>query len=252
VAPFEHPLIVPQYALSVLAALAVGALFPVMQDIRESRERRQYVMLQGITLLGAAIGCKLAVLFGETGWPFAPARDWIALLLSGRSILGALICGLLAAEIAKPMLGYTRPPNDRFAALVPFTLAIGRIGCLLNGCCRGIESHGLCTITYSDGISRYPIPAYEMAFHLIVGTAFVLVVRRRAGHGRLFSIYLILYGIFRFLTEFLRETPKLYHHWLSGYQVLALVTAALGAGFLFARAHGRQEQCAPAAALAQA
>jgi phosphatidylglycerol:prolipoprotein diacylglycerol transferase len=249
----EPSLIVPEYAISVLIALLVGALFPVMQDIRAPRERKQYILLQVATLIGAAIGCKLAVLFGETGWPFASAPDWRAVLLSGRSILGALIFGLLAAELIKPMIGYTRPPNDRFAAVLPFTFAIGRIGCLLHGCCRGVEYHGRCAIAYTDGIPRHPVPAYEIIFDVLVGAAFILIVKHNAGRGRLFSIYLILYGTFRFLTEFLRETPKLYAGWLSGYQVLSLIAIALGAVFLIARAPRRNDQPAPdSAALARA
>ena len=53
-------------------------------------------------------------------------RDWHEILLSGRSVTGALILGFLAAEAAKPLLGYSMPPNDRFATLLPFSFAIGR------------------------------------------------------------------------------------------------------------------------------
>jgi len=237
-AALEHPLIYPEYAISVLLAIAVGALFPVMQEIKDPRHRRQYITLQIVTLFGAAIGCKIAVLFGELGLPFAGtwSQHWTAVALSGRSILGALIFGLLAAEIAKPILGYPLPPNDRFAALLPFTLAIGRVGCLLHGCCRGTEYHGWCAITYSDGIPRHPAAGYEMIFDLIVGLAFIWCVKKRIARGQLFSIFLILYGVFRFCTEFIRETPKLYGGWLSGYQVLSLMAIVLGAAFLLARA----------------
>jgi phosphatidylglycerol:prolipoprotein diacylglycerol transferase len=234
----DHPLIYPEYALAVLAALLVGAFFPVMQDMRDPRHRRQYVLLQGITLIGAAIGCKLAVLFGELGWPLAASRsaDWAAVALSGRSILGALIFGLLAAEIAKPILGYPLPPNDRFAAVLPFTLAIGRVGCLLHGCCRGIPcQHAWFSITYADGIARYAIPAYEIVFDVLVGVAFIVCVKRKTARGHLFSIFLIVYGAFRFVTEFWRETPKLYGGWLSGYQVLSVIAILLGAGFMAGR-----------------
>src|SRR6202035_7385 len=95
------PPIYPEYALSVLLALLIGALFPVMQEITERRHRRQYIVLQIVTLLGAIAGAKLAVLYGETGWPFFGGGDWRTILFSGRSILGALIFGLLAAEGAK-------------------------------------------------------------------------------------------------------------------------------------------------------
>ena len=230
-AHFKFPLIHPEYALSVLLAIAVGALFPVMQDIRQRRQRRQYVLLQVITLIGAVAGSKLAVLYGETGWPLAPAGNWSNLLFSGRSILGALIFGLLAAEVAKPLIGYPLPPNDRFAAVLPFALAIGRVGCLLQGCCRGVPCTGWCAITYADGIPRHPAQIYEMLFDVSMGILFIWMVKRRLARGRLFSLFLIAYGLFRFSTEFIRETPKLYQGWLSGYQVMSFLAVLLGAAF---------------------
>jgi prolipoprotein diacylglyceryltransferase len=45
--------------------------------------------------------------------------------------------------------------------------------------------------------------------------------------GRIFAVYLIVYGIFRFLTEFIRETPRVIGN-LSVYQFWCVVMIALG------------------------
>jgi prolipoprotein diacylglyceryltransferase len=224
----------PAYGLPVGIALLVALLLPVARPISNPRLRRQYYLLQGITLLAAVVGAKLAVLVGDLDWPFVPLQDWHSILYSGKSIVGALIFGLLAAELAKPLLRYPLPPNDRFAALVPFSIAFGRVGCLLQGCCRGVPYDGPCAITYDDGIPRHPAQAYEIAFNLAVGITFVGLVKSRLLYGRVFSVYLIFYGLFRFGTEFIRETPK---NWgpLSAYQVLSLVMVGLGAAFLIKR-----------------
>jgi phosphatidylglycerol:prolipoprotein diacylglycerol transferase len=223
----------PEYALSVGLAVAVALFFPVAKHLRGD-QRKSYYTLQTITLLGAVLGAKLSVLLGDYGWPFVPMSDWHAILLSGRSVTGALILGFLAAEGAKPLLGYKIPPNDRFATLLPFTFAIGRIGCLTTGCCRGIPWHGPWAITYADGIPRHPTQAYELLFQLAVGLVFIALLRRGLLFGRLFSVYLIAYGAFRFGIEFLRETPKTWGA-LSAYQGLCLVMIALGAAFLLKR-----------------
>jgi len=68
-----------------------------------------------------------------------------------------------------------------------------------------------------------------------VGSLFIIMVRRDWMPGRLFSLFLILYGVFRFSTEFLRETPKLYRPF-SGYQVLSIVAILLGTAFMLGRA----------------
>ena len=223
----------PEYALSVGVAVALALLFPVAKHLRGD-ERRSYYTLQAITLLGAVLGAKLSVLLGDYDWPFVPMRDWNAILVSGRSVTGALILGFLAAEGAKPLLGYRIPPNDRFATLLPFTFAIGRIGCLTAGCCRGLPWRGPWAITYADGIPRHPTQAYELLFQVAAGLIFLALLRRGLLFGRLFSVYLIAYGAFRFGIEFLRETPKTWGP-LSAYQGLCLVMIALGTAFLVKR-----------------
>jgi prolipoprotein diacylglyceryltransferase len=132
------------------------------------------------------------------------------------------------------MIGYTMPPNDRFATLLPFTIGIGRIGCLLAGCCGGLPYDGWCGLRGADGISRYPTQVIEILFQFTVGLMFVVLLKRQILFGRLFSFYLVIYGVFRFLTEFIRDTPKFFGD-LSGYQVLAILMILLGAAFLLKR-----------------
>ena len=106
------------------------------------------------------------------------------------------IFGLLGAEITKPFVRYSLPPNDRFAALLPFTFAVGRIGCLMSGCCRGIPTDGTLAIVCEDGIRRHPVPLYEIVFHVIAGTTGVWLVRHKRFSGRVFSLFLMAYGLF--------------------------------------------------------
>lgn len=219
----------PEYVLFAGLGLALALLFPVTKHLRKREQRQSYYTLQIITLVGAVVGAKLSVLLGDHGWPFVPISDWGAVLLSGRSVTGALILGFAAAEAAKPLMGYTLPPNDRFATLLCFSLAIGRLGCLAAGCCRGIPWDGPWAIH-----GRHPIPVYEILFLVATGGAFLFLLRRGLLFGRLFSVYLIVYGVFRFLTEPLRETPKLFGTF-SGYQLLCLVMILLGAAFLVKR-----------------
>ncbi len=224
----------PEYALFAGLAVALALLFPVTKHLRKAEQRRSYYLLQTITLLGAVAGAKLSVLIGDHGWPLVPVSDWGAVLLSGRSVTGALILGFLAAEAAKPLMGYTLPPNDRFATLLPFSFAVGRLGCLAAGCCRGIPWDGPWAVADSAGIHRHPAPVYELLFLLATGGIFLVLLRRGLLFGRLFSVYLIVYGAFRFLTEPLRDTPKLFGP-LSGYQLLCLAMIVLGAAFLVKR-----------------
>ena len=199
-----------------------------------SDERRQYWRLQGITLIAALLGAKFAVLVGDARWPLVPFHDWAGLLWSGRSIVGALLFGFIAAEVAKPLLHYRLAPNDRFAVLLPFSIGTGRLGCWLAGCCVGVESHGPLAMVGVDGVSRVPAPLIEMAFHFAAGLALVVLYRRQSLRGRLFAAYLVAYGAFRIASEYWRVTPKDFGGW-SAYQWFALAMLVAGAIALYAR-----------------
>jgi len=231
---FELPDIHLLYAIPILFGLLLGLLYPVAKHITDPRLRRQYYLLQLITFVSAIVGAKLVFLFAEYRWPLESITDWRRTLYTGRSLVGALIFGFLGAEIAKPLVGYRLPPNDRFAALIPFSFAIGRVGCLLNGCCRGIPYGGPISIVYADGIPRHPAQLYEIIFQLCAGIGAIVLVKCQCLKGCVFSLYLICYGVFRFLIEFIRETPKSFGPF-SAYQWLSLLMVALGASFLVKR-----------------
>ena len=224
IAPFDiHAVYAGMMVLGFVFALG----FRVTKPFVNRDDRRRYYTIQAITLIAAVIGAKFAVLIGDALWPLQPFDDWFALAGSGRSIVGALLFGFLAAEAAKPLLKYDIPPNDRFAVIVPFSIGIGRIGCLVAGCCRGIPWDGPLAITYADGIPRHPAPLYEMLFNIAFGFLLLALVRRKILFGRLFALYLVGYGTFRFLIEFVRETAKPYDG-LSAYQLMCVVMVIVG------------------------
>jgi len=222
------------YALMVVLGFALTMTFPLTRHFQDRLDKRRYYAMQAITAVCALLGAKLAVLFGDALWPFEEFHQWGALLGGGRSLAGALLFGFLGAEAAKPLLRYDIPPNDRFAIILPFSIGVGRIGCLIVGCCRGVPWDGPWAITYGDGIPRHPVPVYEMLFHWIMGFVLIALWRRQILFGRLFALYLACYGVFRFFSEFLRETPKAYGD-LSAYQVMSLVMIVAGGVAIAAR-----------------
>jgi len=85
-----------------------------------------------------------------------------------------------------------------------------------------------------DGILRFPTQLIEIIFQISIGLLFILFVKRGILFGRLFSLYLMAYGTFRFVTEFIRDTPK-FSGGYSGYQVLSLIMIGLGSAFFLKR-----------------
>ncbi len=87
--------------------------------------------------------------------------------------------------------------------------AIGRIGCLLGGCCFGAEWHGAWAITYSDpmapashpSVPRHPTPLYESFGLIVLAFVFALVPARHVGTGQRVLLYGLTYAVLRFLVE---------------------------------------------------
>ncbi len=179
-------------------------------------------------ICGAFLGAKLLFLAAE-GWVYFGKPGWQLQWLTGKTIVGALLGGYVGVEIVKKMIGHREPTGDWFAIGVPLSIAIGRIGCLRYGCCLGKEcpSDAWYGVVDQAGVSRWPAVPFELIFNLLFIAAILPIALRNAGRGQLFHLYLITYGIFRFLHEFQRDTPKIAGG-MSGYQIAAIAIIVLG------------------------
>lgn len=122
--------------------------------------------------------------------------------------------------------------------------AVGRIGCFLNGCCYGVETDAWYGITF-PGHTHAVIPTqlFEMAF-LFVLAAILLVFAIKNVTIYNFVIYMVSYGAFRFMLEFIRgdergELPGLSP---SQYWCILLVLGSIGIFVLFKNVIYKKEE----------
>ena len=179
--------------------LIVGAFVFVLA----ARERKLDTEGIGILVLVGGItgilGARLTQLFFQTGNIAAATQP----SLGGKSILGGVLVGWLAVEITKRILKIRRSTGDLFALALPAGEAVGRLGCLANGCCYG-ETCNLPWAIHQHGEWRHPAQIYSA---LASGILFVLLWQLRQRfprEGDLFRLYLIGFAITRFVIEFFR------------------------------------------------
>lgn len=216
----------PTYVVPVLLGVLLAALFPANRTFASPRERSIYRIVQLATLIGALVGAKLTAVVVDLRWPLAPLPEG-ALFATGRTLTGGLLFGFLTAELLKPLLGHDHPPNDRFAVVLPFSIAIGRVGCLLAGCCGGVPWEGPWAMRDAMGVLRHPAALYDQLFHLALGGLLVVLYRAGALRHRLFALHLVLYGVFRFGLETVRMTPE-YALGFTGYQIVCVLLVLAG------------------------
>jgi phosphatidylglycerol:prolipoprotein diacylglycerol transferase len=93
---------------------------------------------------------------------------------------------------------------------------VGRLGCLMAGCCYGRPTDVSWAITFTDplaatnvgtplGIPLHPTQLYDAGAELIILGLLLFTERKgRPFAGRTFWTYLLLYGVSRFIIEFYR------------------------------------------------
>lgn len=119
-------------------------------------------------------------------------------------IAGGLLMTLLFARLKKLPI-----PSllDIAATGTPLGHSLGRLGCYINGCCYGIHSEGLFTTMTGSGL-RIPVQLIEAAGTLAIFIILWQTFRIKPPWGRTAALYLVLYGLLRLVTEFLRGDPR--------------------------------------------
>jgi phosphatidylglycerol:prolipoprotein diacylglycerol transferase len=218
----------------MLAGIAVS--LAAWRRLAKRDSRLVAIYLAG--LVGAFFGAKIVYLLAEGWLHFRDPDRWIV-LATGKSILGALLGGYGAVELAKHFVGYRSPTGDLFALVAPMGIMLGRVGCVLHGCCLGsVCEPAWFSVRDTAGVARWPAAQVELAFNLLALVVLYLLRRAHLFQNQLFHLYLIAYGSFRFVHEFWRDTPRVIGP-LTGYQFAALCVIALGAIGFIVRARGR-------------
>lgn len=233
--PPTHVVFPATPAASVLVAL--GMALGLWLWSRATRRDPDMIWIALGGLVGALIGAKVGFWLCEAplGWG---RPDWWIRMLTGKTILGALLGGWIGVEWSKRWMDYRRPTGDQFARVIPVGILLGRFGCLMHGCCQG---RPLKELGWSLGpLQQWPAVGVEMLFQLFALAAFWLLRNQPRLAGQHFHLYLIAYGTFRLIHETLRATPRYPGTPITPYMLLAGVCVVAGVtGFVRrARAQG--------------
>ncbi|WKY43990.1 prolipoprotein diacylglyceryl transferase [Eubacteriaceae bacterium ES2] len=190
-------------------------------------------------IIGGIIGAKsMYLLVNLSALIQDPLNTLIAFLSGGSVFFGGLLGGVMGGYFYTRI--YKLNPILFFDAAVPclsLAQAFGRIGCFFNGCCYGIGYDGFCSVTFPEGayppagVSLFPTQLTESLFLFILSGLLLWHLKKSRKPGHTTGLYLISYGIFRFLIEFLRADPRGSFLCFSTSQWLGLLVVL--AGILF-------------------
>lgn len=174
--------------------------------------RDPYIILDLVlsAVIGGIIGARLFYIVGHWSYYMGHKSEIFRINMEGLVFYGGLLLGLVLALL----VGRWRQIRfwtimDLAGLCVPAGLAIGRIGCLLNGCCYGKPTGLPWGITYplNSGIigARHPTQMYELVLDLVL---FGLLWWKKDSferEGTIFCLFALGYAFIRFTMELFRE-----------------------------------------------
>lgn len=139
-------------------------------------------------------------------------RIWEGGLVFYGGFLAALVvANLFSKKHEIPALTLT----DALAAPLLLGQALGRLGCFSAGCCYGKETTSILGVVFTHPetlalkyAKLHPTQLYSSLGDFVLFGLTLLLARRSPKRGVLTSFYLVGYGVFRFLIEFLRGDDR--------------------------------------------
>jgi phosphatidylglycerol:prolipoprotein diacylglycerol transferase len=228
------------YGVLLAAAYLLGLQFALMRARTRGLDRQRVMDLGIWIIISALAGAKLLLLVVDFKQLTSDPRELLSLLRSGGVFYGGLIGGVAVG------LWYIRrhhmplwATTDVFAPGIALGHVVGRLGCLMAGCCFGRPTALPWAITFHDpaataqgtplGIPLHPTQLYEAGAEGVILLVLLAVERRgRAFPGRTFWSYMLLYGVSRFFIEFYRgDSRGMVFHVLSTSQFVSVVLVPL-------------------------
>lgn len=232
------PVTVHTYGLLVAIGLLAGIWMATWQAKKRGLEPELIMDLGFYAIIGGILGARLFFVILNIDFFLVHPLEIIKIWNGGLVFFGGFLCGLstILFYIWKKKLPAS-DIGDIAAICLPLGHAIGRLGCLAAGCCYGKYCDLPWAITFTNadtlarpiGISLHPTQLYAAFGNAVIFVIMLNLGRREKLAGRLFPIYLILYGIMRSIVELFRGDPRgtVFFDWLSTSQAIGLSAALI-------------------------
>ncbi len=248
------------YWYGVFVALGFIAALLVMQwrAGKASFARERIADLVVAAMIGGIVGARL--FYVAINWSYF-ARNPLEIVMVQH---GGLVFygGFIGATLAVLLLCRKRQHDpwvvaDLMAIGVPLGQTLGRIGCLINGCCFGKPTGSWFHVTYiapphnlvhdiqvENGVIDaheaclpvFPVQLVQSLINLSIVIVLLVVARRLKRPGQLFGLFLVLYAVGRFVNEFNRgDYISYYFGVFTIAQVICLLLLPVGVGIMVYR-----------------
>src|SRR5882672_8235605 len=215
------PITVYTYGVLLAAAYLFGLKLAMVRAKARGLDANRVLDLGIYIIISALIGAKLLLLITDFRTFTANPRELLTLARSGGVFYGGLILAVAVALVYIRKVGLPLwTTTDVFAPGIALGHVVGRFGCFFAGCCYGKPTTVPWAITFTSpsaaanvgtplNIPLHPTQLYEPgAEALILIILLATESRGRRFAGRTFWLYMLMYGVSRYIIEMFRGDPR--------------------------------------------
>lgn len=202
------------YGLMLAIAFLAASVLAGKQAKREGFSSELVFNFSFAVFIAGIIGARIFYVVENIAYYFRHPLEIIMLQEGGLSWFGGLILAVAyALTYLKTRKISAYKMFDLISPFLALAQSLGRIGCLLNGCCYGK--------------TVIPTQVYSSLSLLLIFIALRIVQQRPHKTGQVFFTYLLLYSIKRFLVEFWRtDNPVVFAH-MTLFQIISIIIFVL-------------------------
>jgi len=257
-----HPILIsigsfhlPTYGVLLASALLAAVYTVIRLGRREGLDEGRLLDFSVWLIIVGLLGAKVLMIVSE--WSYyrqnpGEILSWGTLQAGGAFYGGFVAATLFALWYLKvyhlPLLKVL----DVYAPAIALGHSVGRLGCFAAGCDYGKPTPFFLHVVFTNPVAHevtgvplgaplHPSQVYESLATLTIFAILLWQYRRKTRDGQIFLLYLALYGVARFLLEFLRGDEKrgfVFNHLFSTSQFIALLEL-VAAGFMVYVLYGR-------------
>lgn len=205
------------YSIFLLVGVIVCMiLIRVLADHRKLKASWQNLALFN-AVIAVVLGYGGAVLF-QAFYNYMDDGKFVISNSTGATFYGGLIGGTVMFIIIYFIAGHFmykdgyhikhfRTASDIAAPCICIAHGFGRLGCLMAGCCHGACTDAWYGIVMKDlGYKVVPVQLFEALFLFALGALTLVLYLKKKSY--LLPIYMVAYGLWRFVAEYLRADDR--------------------------------------------
>lgn len=199
---------VHSFGVVMIAAFLVGVVIARRRAKKFGLDPNKLTDMSFWTLIVGILGARVAFILQDLDHYLKNTKELFSWQFAGLTSFGGVIAGVGFMVVWARRAGWSvRLLLDVIGPAGLVMHAIGRLGCLLNGCCYG----GVCKLPWGvhfpdapAGVPMHPAQIYDALMNLAAVPLILWVERRGQSRGQVFALVLVFHGLARFIYEFWR------------------------------------------------